>query len=171
MGVKIVVTGPESTGKSVLTQQLAAHFNAPFALEFARGFLEQLGRPYQPQDLLTIAAGQTQWNTPPSNAPLFFCDTDLLNIKIWSTFKYQFCDAAILEQIPQQQPDLYLLCDVDLPWEADPLREHPHQRQLLFEKHLEAVQQSGVPYKIVSGMGESRFKQAQAFVKQFLMQA
>ena len=169
MGLKIVITGPESTGKSQLTRLLAALFDAPFALEFARSFLEQLGRPYEQKDLLSIAKGQTLWNTPPKDAPLFFCDTDLLNIKIWSNFKYKTCAPEILELIPQQKPALYLLCDVDLPWESDPLREHPHQRKLLFDWHLKAVQQSGVPYQIVSGVGDTRLQQAQAFVRNFLM--
>jgi nicotinamide riboside kinase len=167
MAIKVVITGPESTGKSALTMHLAQTFDAPYALEFARSYLEQLGRPYSQTDLLAIAQGQTLWNTPPAGADLFFCDTDLLNIQIWSHFKFGFCDAAITAAATQQLPTLYLLCDVDLPWEADPLREHPHQRKLLFDLHLRAVAATGIPFKIISGIGPKRLKAAEDAVRGF----
>lgn len=170
MAVKIVVTGPESTGKSALTKHLAQVFNAPYALEFGRAYLEQLGRPYVQADLKAIAQGQTTWNTPPASANLFFCDTDLLNIKIWSTFKYGHCDAEISAAVCQQKPALYLLCAVDLPWEQDPLREHPNQRKLLFDLHFEAVKAAGVPHKIITGIGTHRWKHAVQVVREFLQQ-
>lgn len=161
---KIVITGPESTGKTTLARQLADHFNVQPVPEFARSFLEQLGRPYMESDLVDIAKGQLALSQKPEykKEPVQICDTGFLVLKIWSEFKYGRCHPWILEQFQLERPDLYLLCDIDLSWSFDPFRENPHQsdREELMNRYLSQLEMTGMPYEIVSGQGEERFKNA-----------
>ena len=163
---KIVIIGPESTGKSSLTKQLSRHFECPMVEEYARAYLEQLHRPYQKDDLLEIARGQLKHEDEfqGSDRPFLFCDTDLRVIKIWSQFKYQEVHPWILHQIGQRHYHGYLLTNIDLPWQPDPLREHPDERQQLFDLYLREVQGSGVPFNIISGSSQQRFETAANFV-------
>jgi len=133
---KIVATGPESTGKTTLTQGLAAHFRAPFVPEYARVYLELIKKPpYLQADILTIAKAQVAWEDYYlRQADRFvFYDTGLLVLKVWSEFKYGHCDPWILEQLAQRSYDLYFLCGIDVPWEYDPLRESQADREKLYE--------------------------------------
>jgi len=166
---KVVIIGPESTGKSTLTQQLAAHYHTSFADEYARGYLETLGRPYVQADLPLIAAGQLQLEEQAvarAKHGLTFLDTDLYVIKVWSENKYGVCDPVVLEQIARRRYDLYLLTDIDMLWVDDPLREHgaPEMRQYFFNIYLDLVQRSGTPFAIISGNPEQRLQQAIAVV-------
>ncbi|MEM8906543.1 MAG: ATP-binding protein [Bacteroidota bacterium] len=133
--LKIVITGPESSGKTTLAQQLAQHYACGWVPEYARSYLEQLGRPYRQQDLLDIAQGQLQLEERQQalGGELLICDTDLLTIKIWSEVKYQTCDPWIQAQVEKRTYDWYFLCGVDIPWVDDPLREHPTQRAALWK--------------------------------------
>ena len=103
---KVIVTGPESSGKSTLCKALSIHFKIPYSKEFARVFLDQLGRNYIKDDLLKIAKGQLNSE---ENAEVL--DTDLITIKIWSKYKYGSCHKWILEQIERQKSEnrFYLL--------------------------------------------------------------
>ncbi|MDH3709065.1 MAG: ATP-binding protein [Cyclobacteriaceae bacterium] len=159
---KVVIIGPESTGKSTLARQLAEHYKAPWVPESAREYLDQLTRPYEESDLLKIA--QEQWareqQAAKNQPPWLFCDTDLRVIKIWSEYKYGHTHSWILEQINRSSCDLYLLTDIDLPWEPDPQREHPHQREELLGLYLKELTESGYPFKRIQGVRQSRFQQA-----------
>ncbi len=159
---KIAITGPESTGKSWLASGLAAHYNTAFVPEFARGFIDQLGRPYEYDDLLQIAKGQlsAEAKIEKQARDCMFCDTELIVIKIWSLHKYGKCHPFILEQIEQKRYDLYLLCDVDLPWQYDEQREHPHLRQYFFNWYRKELEDYGFNYSVVSGQGEERLMSA-----------
>ncbi|NJL15023.1 MAG: ATP-binding protein [Microscillaceae bacterium] len=168
--IKIAITGPESTGKSQLSAQLARHFQTVFVPEFARYYLPELARPYEAHDLLSIARGQlvmekaleSQANT------LLFLDTEMLVIKVWHEHAYHSCPEWISQRLAQQAYDLYLLMDIDLPWQADPLREHPHLRTYFFEKYRQLLEASAFPYQIISGQGPARFDQAfEAITQQF----
>ncbi len=132
--MKIVITGPESTGKTTLSTALANHFGCQRVEEYARQYIDQLDRPYQATDLLAIARGQLDLEEEAikKGGDLLVCDTDLLTIKIWSEFKYGHCDPWILDQIHQREYDWYFLCGTDVPWTFDPQREHPEQREELF---------------------------------------
>ena len=160
--MRISITGPESTGKSELAKQLADYYNTVWVPEVAREYLINLGRAYRFEDIIEIARKQLEMeNSVASKASKFlFCDTDFLVTKIWSLYKYGKCDPWIEEMVLSHRYDLYLLCSTDLPWEDDPLREHPQQREELFGIYLEEIIQLKVLFSIVSGTGEQRLKNA-----------
>ena len=160
--LKVAITGPESTGKSTLAAQLAQHYHGSWVPEYARDYIAQLNRPYTAQDVEQIAAGQlsrTQQELQAAHSPVF-CDTELIVIKIWMLHAYGFCPEWILRAIEQQNFDLYLLMNVDLPWEPDPQREHPHLRPFFFEWYQHELQYYGFNFSLISGTYETRFEQA-----------
>ncbi|QOR75304.1 MAG: ATP-binding protein [Thermoflavifilum sp.] len=152
---KIVVIGPESTGKSTLSEQLAHHLHTVWVPEYARTYLDQLNRPYEEADLLAIARGQlaSEDALAPQARELLICDTDLYVIKVWSEHKYNTCHPWILEQIAQRHYDMYILTNIDVPWVPDPQREHPQpeMRAYFFRIYLDIVIQSGLPWVLVQG--------------------
>jgi nicotinamide riboside kinase len=160
MALKIVIIGPESSGKSVLVRQLAKQFQAPHSLEYARAYLTQRKGHYNQSDLTAIAHGQRAANRCPQNASLFFCDTDLLTIIIWSQVKYGQVPTTMLEDWQKDLPDAYLLLAPDLPWAPDPLRESPHLRAQLFDLHLQKIQATKIPFAIIRGLGSQRLQRA-----------
>lgn len=155
---RIAIVGPESTGKTDLARYLAEQYQSAWVPEFARAYLENLHRPYAKDDLLTIAHGQVQSeNALAEKANHFlFCDTNLVVIKIWSEFKYHSCDPEILTLMRNQKYDLHLLMDVDLPWEDDPLREHPDKRQKLFDLYKAELENTQTKFTIIRGDYASR---------------
>ncbi|MDR4988678.1 MAG: ATP-binding protein [Bacteroidales bacterium] len=170
---KVAVTGPESTGKSALCKGLAEHFNTRFVPEFAREYLDKLDRPYVEEDIVSIARGQLAHEYRLAEAmkktgePLLFCDTELIVTKIWSLHKYHRCDPWILEKIKANPYDLYLLCDVDLAWEPDPLREHPDLRNYFFNWYRQELSDYGFPFVIVRGVQQERLNNAIVAVNNF----
>ena len=164
---KIVIIGPESTGKTTITQQLAAHFQCPMVEEYARWYIDQLDRPYYQQDLLKIARGQliNEDSFSESSSPYLFCDTDLRVIKIWSHFKYGTVHPWILDQIRLRSYHAYLLMDIDLSWEPDPQREHPSSRREILELYQAELKSSGVPFTIISGTKKERSIYAIDFIQ------
>jgi nicotinamide riboside kinase len=145
---KIIVTGPESSGKTTLCKALSKHFNLPFSREYTREYLDLLNRDYNQNDLLKIAKGQLQ-----AENGIQLLDTDLITIKIWSKYKYGDCDKWILNQIEKQKPEtrFYLLCKPDIAWEEDTLRENPNNREELFELYKKELQYLNRNYFIVEG--------------------
>lgn len=161
---KIVIIGPESTGKSTLTEALASHFGEPWVPEYARQYLERLDRPYEFDDLLAIAKGQLALEERQLELAdkFLFCDTDLHVLQVWSESKYKLVHPWILDQINVRRYDLYLLTDIDIPWEADPQREHPEpeMRKYFFELYKSLLKKNGTPFQIVRGNKETRFSHA-----------
>ena len=145
---KVIVTGPESSGKTTLCKALAKHFNIPFTKEYAREFLNQLNRDYIQDDLLEIAKGQLEAE---HNSQLL--DTDLITIKIWSEYKYGNCAKWVTDKIEEQKKEnrFYLLCRPDIPWKADPLRENPFEREELFKIYKKELERLGAEYTIIEG--------------------
>jgi NadR type nicotinamide-nucleotide adenylyltransferase len=158
--LKITITGPESSGKTTLARQLAQTFDTRWVPEYAREYIDQLERPYRESDLLEIARGQVarEDEYAQKNQALLFCDTSLEVIKIWSEFRFQRCHPWILEQLQKRQPDLYLLCAPDLPWEYDPQRENPDDRDALFDIYREEL--AGQHVVEIWGEGEERIQLA-----------
>lgn len=167
---KVVVIGPECTGKSDLSQYLAGHFNTVWVPEFARGYLDNLVRPYEQHDLLTIAHGQVRIeNALEKQADeILICDTNLIVIKIWSQFKYGSVQREIVDLIDSRKYDLYLLTYIDIPWENDPLREHPDKREVLYNLYLEEMLRQRVPFIQVKGERDVRRKLAVDAIEKLL---
>lgn len=167
-----MVTGPESTGKSTLSLQLAQHFKTCVADEYAREYIGNLPRAYNQNDLLVIAKGQIEnEKNAIKNAKnsLVICDTDLHVIRVWSENAYHACGLWILQQIAERHYDFYILCDIDMPWQPDTQREHPEpeMRRYFFNIYKDVVVQSGVPFVIVSGDENERLSKAIAALKDF----
>lgn len=160
--LKIAITGPESTGKSELTEQLAKHYNTVWVPEYAREYLDKLQRKYEQRDILTIAEGQlyTEEKAFDTARQFLFCDTEFLVLKIWSENAFGKCDVWIQEKFTTHLYDLYLLMNTDIPWEYDPQREHPHLREHFFNLYKNELEASNLPYFVISGTGEERLKNA-----------
>jgi NadR type nicotinamide-nucleotide adenylyltransferase len=155
---KVVVIGPECTGKSELSQFLAGHFKTEWVAEYARAYLNKLIRSYEQSDLTKITHGQVrmeeEWMQDANK--ILICDTNAIVVKVWSEFKFGNCEPEILEVIQKRKYDLYLLTYIDIPWEEDPQREHPDKREHFFEIFKNEVEKSGVPYVIIDGVREER---------------
>jgi len=167
--IKVAITGPESTGKSILSEQLAKHYRTCWVPEYAREYLDRHGPAYEEKDILLIAKGQLQKEKEAEqNAKgVLFCDTDLIVTRIWSEVRYQRCDPWILNMIKEHTYDLFLLCDVDLPWEPDPLREHPHMRRELFQRYHHELLARKFHFAIVRGLGRERLANAVRLIGAF----
>lgn len=169
---KIVIIGPESTGKSTLTRALAEAYNEPWVEEYARAYLEDLGRAYTYGDLFKIAQGQIALEEEQAKAAnrLLFCDTDLHVVQVWSDHKFGKTHPWTLQQIRERAYDLYFLTCIDIPWQEDPLREHPDpaMRQHFFNIYHELLKVSKTPFEVISGTPEQRLNQAIQHLKNFL---
>lgn len=168
--LRIAVTGPESTGKSALCEALARHYGTLWVPEYARTYLQHQLPPYTSSMLNEIADGQLALENQYAQQAkhLLFCDTEMTVMKVWSEHAFGHCTPHIQQAYNNQRYALYLLTDIDLPWEPDPLREHPHLRRYFFEKYKQLLQQSGQPFQIISGEGQERFERAIRTVKDFL---
>lgn len=167
---KIVIIGPESTGKSTLSSMLSEVLHTVWVPEFAREYLEGLGRDYNYNDLEAIAKGQLALEKKryaQANNYLI-CDTDLQVIKVWSEHKYGKCADYILQNIAATTHDLYLLTDIDMPWVFDPLREHPDEnmRRYFFDIYKDIVANSGSQWQLVSGNERQRLEMALTAINQ-----
>ena len=167
---KVVVIGPECTGKSELSEFLAAHFNTEWVPEYARGYIDNLVRPYQESDLISIAHGQMrledEW--PRESGDLLICDTNLYVIKVWSQFKFGRCADEILKNIGTRTYDLYLLTYIDIPWQDDPQREHPDKREALYQIYLNEMKSQSVPFVEIRGERELRRQTAVEAIEKLL---
>ncbi len=173
---KIVVIGPESTGKSTLCEELARYFETNWCPEFAREYLLTNGTDYNFDDLLTIARGQLAMEDEyierieNQSLPLLeagghiplFIDTDMYVMKVWCEFVFGKCHRYVLDQIVKRKYDLYLLCNTDLPWEKDELREYPDlkTREKLFYIYKDIMVNQNVPWVEIKGSHEERTQQA-----------
>jgi NadR type nicotinamide-nucleotide adenylyltransferase len=169
---KIAITGPESTGKTTLARQLAAHYETLWVPEFARFYLTFLDRAYTPEDVIEIAKGQQNWENELSklNPTLLFCDTDLMVAKIWLQFKYHLENEWIESQLKSNTYDFHLLCNIDLPWQDDPLRENPNlqDRQTLYDLYKQELTTLNVPFFEISGNESARLERAKRLIDNYL---
>ena len=171
---KIVILGPESTGKSTLCEALAKHYQTVWVQEYAREYLSAHGTNYTYDDLLKIAKGQIKNEETAikllQNHSKLIIDTDMYVMKVWSEYVFNNCHPFILEQINQRSYDLYLLCDIDLPWAADEMREYPNEqpRIELFTIYKELLINQNTPWGIVSGTGLQRTQNAIQLINQQL---
>jgi len=162
--MKIAITGPESSGKTTLTEKLAVKYNARSVPEFARNYLLDRNGIYNQHDLDTIAIGQVN-SLEAIQTNFLICDTEMTVIKIWSEFKYKSCSEIILNLYKQQKFDHYFLCYPDIPWEEDPLRENPNDREMLFEIYLNELKKNNLPFTVISGNLETRLKTCEEVIE------
>lgn len=165
--VKIVLFGPESTGKTTISQQLARHYNTVWVPEYAREYLQNKWNNFRKtcenEDLIPIAAGQMRLENELAQKAdrVLLCDTDLLETKVYSQEYYGgFVDPLLDEAANVNQYDLYLLTYIDTPWEADDLRDRPTMRLEMFQAFENALKTHGKKYIILKGSRKKRFNKA-----------
>jgi NadR type nicotinamide-nucleotide adenylyltransferase len=166
---KIVLIGPESTGKSTLCTDLAAHYKTSWVPEYAREYLLKNGMNYTYEDLLHIARMQVKMEdeyAATERSDILFIDTDMYVMKVWCEFVFGKCHQWILDQIAVRKYDLYLLCSTDLPWVKDELREYPdlESRQQLFHMYKDLMVNQQAPWKEITGASSDRLASAIAAV-------
>jgi len=164
----IEIIGPESSGKSTLTQQLSEFFEGICVEEYARIYLQDLDRPYHLQDVIVMAEEQQRLILQASRQnKMVVADTGLLNFYVWTWLKYATVPEGIIANWQRHLPDYYLLLSPDLEWEDDPLRENPdsNDRLYIFECFKTLLNQYQLPYSIVSGQGNLRFENAKNLIE------
>ena len=170
---KIVIIGPESTGKSTLCEGLAAHYHTEWVREYAREYLLTNGTAYSYDDLSTIAKGQLALEDAGAAGlgegegatgadQVLFIDTDLYVMKVWSEYVFGRCEPWILKEIVARHYDGYLLCRTDLPWTKDELREYPDlaTRERLYHIYKDILINQPVPWVEIGGQAGERLQNA-----------
>ena len=155
--MKFAFTGPESSGKTTLSKAIAEKIQANYYPEFSREYLNKRNGTYTKKDLDEIALGQFELINQIDKKDQVY-DTEMLVIQIWSEFKYHACSELILNLVQQQQIDHYFLCSPDIPYEEDPLRECPEQRDELFDIYLNKLTTYNVPFSIIKGTPSERIE-------------
>jgi NadR type nicotinamide-nucleotide adenylyltransferase len=160
--IRVVLTGSESTGKTVLAWRLAQHYQAEYLPEFVRGYAEKKHGLLSFNDHGPIAHGQMALEDKhiARAERLIIQDTDLLSTVVYCAHYFGQCPAWIVSAAAERRPDLYLLCDIDIPWIADGVRDRGHMREEMQQLFVDAVQASGVPFARVTGNGDVRFERA-----------
>ena len=173
--VKVVLFGPESTGKTTLSIQLAKYYNTVWVEEFARPYLQEVWnqerRTCQQKDILPIAEGQISLENKLAKRAdrVLICDTDLLETKVYSEEYYGgFVDPQLEKAALENSYDLYLLTYIDTPWEKDDLRDRPEQRLEMFQAFQKALEKYNRPYVLLKGDKETRLKKAVAAIDKIL---
>lgn len=164
---KLILIGPESTGKTTLSIYLAKLYNFDLITEYSREYLSKKSNSYSYKDLKKIAIQQNQIEKD-NNSEKIIIDTDLLTIKIWSEFKYGSCDPEIEKIISSYERNkrYYLLLNDDIKWEYDPLRESKNDRSEIFSLHKNLLEKKGFNYSIISGTAINRINNAIKIVEE-----
>ncbi|WP_179333704.1 AAA family ATPase [Winogradskyella costae] len=165
--IKVVVFGPESTGKTTLSRQLAKHYHTVWVPEFSRAYLQDKWnnerKICEPKDIIPIAIGQMKLENELAQKTdsVLICDTNLLETKVYSEAYYQgACDALLKTYALKNFYDLYFLTYIDTPWEADDLRDKPNEREHMFHAFESALKTHNKPYVLLKGNKEERLKLA-----------
>lgn len=162
--IKIVVFGPESTGKTTLAKQLATHYNAAYVPEYARIYAEekrQKGEVLTSKDVLPIAKGQLRLECKADENALLICDTDILETITYARIYYPEYKSKTLEKyVGKSTANFYFLTYIDTPWEADGIRDLPHKREETFLEFQQTLETYNQPYKLLKGNMETRFQKA-----------
>lgn len=170
---KIAIVGPESTGKSTLTSQLAKHYQTLWVPEYARYYCAALTEDCDLQDEVNMFHGQLALEESImaiAEKDFIFCDTTFLTVKIWSDEVFGETPEIVLNALPQHHYDLYLLMDIDLPWQEDPLRDFPHKREHFMQVWHKELQALNAHYVLVGGL-EDRLNNCIEQVDLFLQQS
>jgi len=167
---RIAITGPESTGKTSLAMQLAELYDTVYVPEYARQYLDKNGTEYTYEDVLKMAKGQIELESQMLTKAndLLFADTEMIGYKIWLDFYGWEVPRWMSDHIKNNSFGLYLLTDIDLPWVADSQRTNPHDRELLFHRFEEELENAEANYGIISGAGPLRIDNAISTVEEYL---
>ncbi|MEO0573506.1 MAG: ATP-binding protein [Bacteroidota bacterium] len=173
--IKIVLFGPESTGKTTLSEQLARHYNTVWVPEYARDYLQHKWnnerKTCEPHDLLPIAKGQIRLENDLSTkaTDVLICDTDLLETKVYSEAYYLgYCDPQLEKYALQNYYHLYFLTYIDIPWERDDLRDKPNEREKMFKYFKDTLDKYGRKYVTLKGDKKSRLHTAITHIDKLL---
>lgn len=169
--LKVVVTGPESTGKTQLTERLAEMFHTVWIPEYAREYVSGLGRPYHYDDVEHIAAEQVRREKQFASAAngILFIDTHLIVTRVWFEVVYRRHPGWLDDAIRDAGIDLYLVCNTDIPWVPDGVRENGGEmRERLLQMYIDEIRNSGVAWRLVSGRGSRRTASAAEHVRSFM---
>ena len=173
--IKVVLFGPESTGKTTLSAQLARYYNSVWVPEYARQYLQDKWnnerKTCEPHDLIPIAIGQMKLENELAQKTdsVLICDTDLLETKVYSEAYYLgTCDPVLDKYAKENTYDLYFLTYIDTPWEADDLRDKPNEREFMFEAFETALIQSNKPYVLLKGSKKERLEEATKHIDKLL---
>ena len=171
--IRVVLTGSESTGKTTLAARLAAHYGAALVPEFVRDYVTAKGAPVEFADHGPIARGQMALEDAHTGgeAQLVIQDTDLLSTVVYSEHYFGSCPAWIGDELARRRPDLYLLCDIDVPWIADDVRDRGHMREEMQALFRAAVAATVVPTAAIHGDWTQRFQRAVDAIDAILLAA
>jgi NadR type nicotinamide-nucleotide adenylyltransferase len=160
--IKIAVVGPESTGKSTMSAYLANHYHTVWVPEYARAYCEKLNEPPTWQDEINMFYGQLALEKDylPKASRLLICDTTFITVKIWSDEIFGRSPQEVIDELPRHPYDLYLLLDIDLPWQDDPLRDFPHKREHFMKVWHKELKDINANYVVISGVGADRYESA-----------
>jgi len=165
--IKVVLYGPESTGKTTLSKQLAEHYNTLWVPEFMREYLQKKWdskkKLVSKVDLIPIAIGQLKLENEASQQVenLLICDTNLLELKVYSEYYYDgYCPSEIKNEATKSNYSIYLLTYIDTPWEPDILRDRPNNREEMFRIFETELKKHKFPYQILKGNEKERFENA-----------
>ena len=157
--LRIVLTGPESSGKTELTNSLSQYFKMPFVPEYAREYLSKKNKEYNLSDLLKINDAQTKIQKA-TDGEMVFWDTDIITIIIWAKEKFNTKNEIFEKSLKENVPHFYLLCNPDLDWEQDDLRENPNDRYRLLREYQSILTKRRIPYAHIQGKGKIRLANA-----------
>jgi len=166
---KIAIIGPESTGKSSLSVQLADYYKTVWVPEYAREYVGNLNRKYTLDDVIKISETQhKQIDEKLKEANKFiFVDTEDVINKIWCDVVFRTCPDVIEHRITNYPFDLYLLLMPDLPWQEDPLRENPDKREHLYSLYKHELENRNLPFSEISGFNEKRLENAVKVIEEY----
>ena len=167
---KIAIVGPESTGKSTMSAYLAKHYHTVWVPEYARDYCATLTEPCTWQDEINMFYGQLDLEAEmlPLANELLICDTTFITVKIWSDYTFGRTPQEVLDELPKHPYDLYLLLNIDLPWEEDPLRDFPHMREHFMEIWIKELRALDARYVLISGKGDDRYENAVKAIDEFI---
>lgn len=167
---RVAIIGPESTGKSWLTNELANYYNTNKVDEYAREYFRERKYEYSLADLIDIAIGQVknEENIATISKDIIFCDTEMLVLKIWASEVFGSVPDLIEKQTIEKQYDLYLLCYPDLVWEQDPLRTNPHNREHIYNLFVKELEKNNCNFRVIKEKGVHRLNNAVKFVDELL---
>lgn len=167
---KIAIVGPESTGKSTMSIALAKYYNVAWVPEYARYYCEALKQDCTLQDEINMFHGQVALEESvlaTAETDFIICDTTFVTVKIWSDEFFGTTPQVVLDGLQNRPYDFYVLLDIDLPWQDDPLRDFPHKREYFMQVWHQELKALNANYVLVSGI-EDRLQNAIKAINEFL---